>query len=489
MHHFYMKQKLLKRVLFALILLLSRFSLSAQDTLYATSQVTNSNGLCLTCRVQDRNNAVNGNRNDYTTLLLGTSLLGAQISQTLIFPSLQTDPNAEITIEIANNDGLSINLLGSVAVTTASPGSFNNDRYIIADDDFERVPNSNRLTYTFRAAKPFDRVTVQLNAGLLALGSGLKVYGAYTTVRSLSNCIEAPPDVYAYYPLDSTVKDLGPRRLHGITGNMTYTTGGVCDLAAIDSLSGGKQFLVPEFTLADSAVAFSVWVKTLPGQQGGISFATNKYTFEISPDSATFKYQLDLIGEVLAKPPKVSAQLYSDTGYIHVLANYGNRQLSIYVDGNWAASFDDMPHYVLTSGTTAGPAVFRIKNMKADELTIYNRELTLAEIQRLAGRQDDSVMRIPSAAATLIPTGQLSSGKNILTIAPNPVSGTFRINGNIPIENSMLVLTDLSGREVFRTFPASATLTLPANVSPGVYVLRLQTKEGKIYSTKVVVHH
>ncbi len=486
---FYLKKMSLKWTLTALLSLLSRFSLFAQDTLYASSQLTGSNGLCLTCRVVDKYNAVNDNRNDYTTLLLGTSLLDAQISQTLIFPVLQTNPNAEITIEIANNDGLSINLLGSVAVTTGTPGGYNNDRYIIADDDFERKPNSNRLTYTFRTAKPFDRVTIQLNAGLLALGSGLRIYGAYTTVRPLSNCIDAPPDVYAYYPLDSTVKDLGPRRLHGVTGSMAYTMDAVCDMAAIDSLSGGKQFLAPEFTLADSAVAFSVWVKKLPDQQGRVSFATNKYSLDISPDSATFRYQLNLLEEILALPPKVSALIYSDTGYTHVVANYGNRELSIYINGVWAAGFGKMPAYVATSGTTAGPAVFRIKNMNADELTIYNRELTLAEIQRLAGRQDDSVMRKSSATATLIQTGQLSSGKNILTIAPNPISGTFRINGNIPIENSMLVLTDLSGREVFRTFPASTTLTLPANVSPGVYVLRLQTKEGKLYSTKVVVHH
>ncbi|WP_159456173.1 LamG-like jellyroll fold domain-containing protein [Chitinophaga eiseniae] len=484
-----MKQVPLKWALPALILLFSHFSLSAQDTLYANSQLTNSNGLCLTCRVLDRNNAVNGYHNDYTTLLLGASLLGAGISQTLIFPKLQTDPNAEITIEIANNDGLSISLLGSVSVTTASPGDYNSDRYIIADDDFERKPNSNRLTYTFRTRKPFDRVTIQLNAGLLALGSGLRIYGAYTAVRPLSNCIEAPADVYAYYPLDSTVKDLGPRRLHGITGNMAYTADAVCDLAAIDSFAGGKQFLVPAFTMADSAAAFSVWVKKLPGQQGGkVSFATNKYTFEISPDEAIFRYQLNFSEEILATPPKASAQLYSDTGYTHITANYGDRKLDIYINGVWAASSDKMEPYISTSGMTAGPAVFRIKNMIADELTVYNRALSFAEIQRLAGQQDDSVTTLPAAAASLTPTGHLSSGKNILTIAPNPVSGSFRIHGDIPIENSILILTDLSGREVFRTSPASATLTLPANVSPGVYVLRLRTKEGKMYGAKLVVH-
>jgi hypothetical protein len=64
---------------------------------------------CLGCRVDNPLNAVGGNEDDYSTMVLGTALLGG-IQQTLIFPDLRADTRLVVGIG-TDNIPLSVQLL------------------------------------------------------------------------------------------------------------------------------------------------------------------------------------------------------------------------------------------------------------------------------------------------------------------------------------------------------------------------------------------
>ncbi len=484
----------------ALTLLASHFCVMAQDTIYATSQAANSNGLCLDCRIFDRNNAVNNdNLNDYATLFLGTSLLGAWISQTLIFPQTQTDSYSEITIEIANNDGSPINLLDAVTVSTSLGGIYNNDRHMVPNDELVQQPNSNRAIYKFLSAKPFDRVNIELHGGILAIGSGLRVYYAYTTVLDNITACGAPPrDAYVYYPLNGHVKDAGPRRLDGNTINMGYSSYGRCDSAACDSSNLLRRFVTGNYTLYDSAATFAFWIKNIPGRRwfgsARVQFHVGRYHLSVSHDGASssnvtstrVNFECDKPGALaIYSPDQTDARFIPDGQYHHIVATIDTNSIKVYIDGELRSeNMVYKPGGFIPYDVNTAPARFEIRGFHVDELLVYNRCLNNEEV---------AVMYEDYTGDTLI-TMQSASFKseavedNIkLAISPNPTTGTIQINEGVDIANSIAILNDLSGTERYRTYLSSRTIRLPEHVSPGVYILRLITRAGTTHTAKVVV--
>uniref|UniRef100_UPI0025859330 T9SS type A sorting domain-containing protein n=1 Tax=uncultured Chryseobacterium sp. TaxID=259322 RepID=UPI0025859330 len=63
--------------------------------------------------------------------------------------------------------------------------------------------------------------------------------------------------------------------------------------------------------------------------------------------------------------------------------------------------------------------------------------------------------------------------------------GLFTLDKNIAAEGSEVTLTNTSGKEVFRSKLTSHTFN--TQQPQGVYIMKLQTKEGKTYSKKVII--
>lgn len=63
--------------------------------------------------------------------------------------------------------------------------------------------------------------------------------------------------------------------------------------------------------------------------------------------------------------------------------------------------------------------------------------------------------------------------------------GLFTLDKNISAEGSEVSLTNTSGKEVFRSKLTSNTFN--TKQPQGVYIMKLQTKEGKTYSKKVII--
>ena len=64
-------------------------------------------------------------------------------------------------------------------------------------------------------------------------------------------------------------------------------------------------------------------------------------------------------------------------------------------------------------------------------------------------------------------------------------NGQIILGGNVPLEGSEITLFNTSGKEVFRSTLRSNTFE--SKQPEGVYIMNIQTKEGKTYSRKILI--
>ncbi|AYZ37445.1 T9SS C-terminal target domain-containing protein [Chryseobacterium indologenes] len=162
----------------ALLLFSSQTLVSAQNRIYAHAQSSGVFGVaCLGCRVDNPENAVGDNEDNYSTMVLGTALLGG-IQQTLVFPDLRSDTRLVVGIG-TDNIPLSVQLLSGVSLETMNGGSSNNDRRTVDVSLLKLGATPNRGTIEFKPSKPYDGIRIGLSGGVLSLGGGFRIYYAY----------------------------------------------------------------------------------------------------------------------------------------------------------------------------------------------------------------------------------------------------------------------------------------------------------------------
>ncbi|MDQ1857391.1 T9SS type A sorting domain-containing protein [Chryseobacterium sp. WLY505] len=168
----------LKAGLMALFLFSASTMSLAQNRIYAHAQSSGVFGVaCLGCRIDNPLNAVGDNEDDYSTMVLGTVLLGG-IQQTLIFPDLRSDTRLVVGIG-TDNIPLSVQLLSGVTLETMNGGMSNDDRRTIDVSLLKLGATPNRGTVEFKPAKPYDGIRIGLTGGVLSLGGGFRIYYAY----------------------------------------------------------------------------------------------------------------------------------------------------------------------------------------------------------------------------------------------------------------------------------------------------------------------
>ena len=160
-----------------LLLLLSSLSF-AQNRIYAYEQISSTFGVCLACNVQNPLNAVGDNEDDYSTLTMGTVLLGG-VSQTLLFPDLTS--NTKLVVGIGtNNIPLTVQLLGGVTIETMNGSVSNGDSKYINGSILKLGGDTpNRATIELQSTKPYTGVKITVSGGVLSLGGGFRIYYAY----------------------------------------------------------------------------------------------------------------------------------------------------------------------------------------------------------------------------------------------------------------------------------------------------------------------
>lgn len=161
------------------LLLFSIHTLSfGQNRIYAHAQNSGVFGVaCLGCRVENAENAMGNNEDDYATMVLGTALLGG-IQQTLTFPDLRADTRLVVGIG-TDNIPLSVQLLSGVTLETMNGGTSNEDRRTIDVSLLKLGATPNRGVIEFKPEKAYDGIRIGLTGGVLSLGGGFRIYYAY----------------------------------------------------------------------------------------------------------------------------------------------------------------------------------------------------------------------------------------------------------------------------------------------------------------------
>lgn len=149
----------------------------AQNRIYAHDQLSNVYGVCLGCAVQNPLNAVGDNEDNYSTMVMGTVLLGG-VEQTLRFPEVRI--NTKLVIGIGTNDiPLTVQLLSGIYIETMSGTTANNDSQMITGNLLKLSDNPSRATIEFVPVSSYNAVKIRLSGGVLSLGGGFRVYYAY----------------------------------------------------------------------------------------------------------------------------------------------------------------------------------------------------------------------------------------------------------------------------------------------------------------------
>ncbi|MEJ5103017.1 T9SS type A sorting domain-containing protein [Chryseobacterium sp. MYb328] len=169
----------LKATIFASLLFLTGGKSFAQIVkYYANSQTNQVHGVCIGCGVTNPLNAIGPNETDYSVIQVSIGLL-ARTEQTLIFPNSAYTNKLVIGIG-SNGTPLSAQVLGGVSIETFNGDVSNND-YQNLNNDILKLgaadPSKGEIELTMN--KPYDRIKINVNGGLLSLGGELRVYYGY----------------------------------------------------------------------------------------------------------------------------------------------------------------------------------------------------------------------------------------------------------------------------------------------------------------------
>lgn len=134
----------------------------------ATTQISNANGLCVGCYVDNQGAAVDGSTQTFSSMHAILGLLGGYVQQTLIFPSA-SDVGDSIRLGISFPASLAdVALLGSVQIATYNGATYNNDRTALnaALLHLQLLPGNQQALVTFAPSAVFDRVEIRLSSGI-----------------------------------------------------------------------------------------------------------------------------------------------------------------------------------------------------------------------------------------------------------------------------------------------------------------------------------
>ena len=145
----------------------------------ANTQTNSVSGLCIGCSVSNAGLAVDNDSTTYSTLNIGASVAGS-VQQTLIFPEV-SQPGDSIHVELSTPGTLlSASVLAAIQLSTADGASSNNDATALSGSavTVNLLSGGTKALISYAPPGPYDRVTVQLNAGLVSALTGLDIYYA-----------------------------------------------------------------------------------------------------------------------------------------------------------------------------------------------------------------------------------------------------------------------------------------------------------------------
>jgi hypothetical protein len=460
---------------------------------YANSQTNGVTGLCLFCGVSNPNNPINsGSLNDYSQFNITAGLLGVTVHQSLIFPASTAGGNDSLIVGIGSaNDPLSLNLMAGLTVETFNGGISNGDAARVDPTNF-RATDTGRGEIFLKPVAAFDRVRITLSSSLLGLLSSFRLYYAYTHSVAVA-CSLAPPNPFAYYPLNGNANDSTPHARHGVVNGITFAPDPICDQAAVFD----NEFDYIEFpdttTLPTNAITVAMWVSrqasdvfmyAFPGEGGGDGFAIVVYSGQFGALVTTSGSGRILL---IADPLPLDQ-------WRHLVMTYDGAFVRLFVDGQIAdsaaatgsiiySSID--PFFGLGFQNEGGVSIVG----KMDEVYIYDYALSNAQVNDFynsyayssggSGARVVTKAKVPKAQSVTVDLPSLK-------LYPNPSNGIVYFREANQLKGAAAIVRDLQGRVVYRGVVTNNSLDLSV-IPAGTYFIQLLSTDKQIFNSKIII--
>ncbi|AZA81794.1 hypothetical protein C1637_04260 [Chryseobacterium lactis] len=472
---------------------------------YVSGENHSISAVCLSCGIQNPQNAIGNNEDDYSSLKIGTALLG-NISQTLEFP---TSSLKKLRIGIGTgNSQLSISLLSGATIETMNGNTSNGDGRIIDNNILKIGSQLNRATIELQPTKLYNKVKITLNTGAISVNSEFRIYYAHQSEFITLCNTSLPATPYYYYPFDWQIQD----KVHNYHFNQEpnvdpqFEDNSVICGKALKAYNTLKTDLTSENRLEKTISFWADVENSLFVNVFGTKITIDKTSFTVNQDRA---YRIPDQDDDSLFPLKLSKQ-NSSTGLHHysikvtpILPTPFEKLLcksridpedtihcskpvggiiSKYIDGNLTEKYkitfqvgyhDSNPDSEKLISLTTELA-------KIDDLLIYQEALPDEILKVLPAAY--SLPGVSSPLAT-----KITPTKDLFTLSPNPTTGQITLNGSIDLEGADIFINNTFGKEIFRSKYHSRTFNLPTTLPGGIYLLTVQTKDKKTFTQKLIL--
>lgn len=187
------------------------------------------------------------------------------------------------------------------------------------------------------------------------------------------------------------------------------------------------------------------------------------------------------ISGITSKKIKTSSTLLTENTWQHVVCIFrSSTDMDIFIDcqnagGTYSGSGANIQYNSYSSqfarDYVSGTSTLIYSSFKIDEFTMYSRELSSNEINLFCD---------PSSSIN-------ENLKQKVKLYPNPAKNTFSVDLNSS-EKFNLIVKDLNGKQLITANNISSNQFISLeNLTSGVYLIFLQTEDGKILTDRLII--
>lgn len=449
---------------------------------YAVSETHQISGVCLGCVIENPEKAVGNNTQDYSAFKMGLSVLGS-MQQTLIFQHRTIDRFTKLSIGIGTgHTGLSVRLLGRVYVETFSGDTSNNDARPVDARMLRIYEDSTKGELELITAKPYDRVRITLNGGLVDINDELRVYFTDQTYGDFSLCyVPHFAGEILYYSFDGDSKDFISGKDLTSTLLPSYKDHMICGrqgLSTIPCLENTLQHTQSPWSLGDTGTV-GFWARI---DRQTFCHETPKLYVEIPPLSVTLT--ADSITACKTGLGCKTSALSNSGGlnlYVVTTMPVATNPMRLFINGVEVP----VPLQPRTVPASDGHIKVSLNQAQIDEMIVYKKVQSFRKIE--SWYTDNCIRCQVASSLTTMPKAGLPPAPAIPGLYPNPTTGRISLGDDIVVNDMEVTVKNLYGREVYRTRINVKNFGLPASLANGVYMITLTTKDHKARTYKVVL--
>ncbi len=355
---------------------------------------------------------------------------------------------------IVSSNGATLTKLGDLSVLASGTSPYQ-DIYTISAATTLTDITGIRIEAMKDASLPFGGPGRQPLNGNFVLSELLVSITPEASNPPVVNCTPAPSGLVSWWPGEQTAADVVSSNSGTLGGNATFADGRVGSGFSFDGDRDGVNLGNPaglqlqNFTIEAWIKRGSATICSLDQVQGPggvmLSYGFGGYGFGVFDSGELFLTEIGLT--------YVGSPLFvTDTNYHHVAVSKSSGAVTFYLDGVAAPVANYNPTFQFVTEATIGAVSADRRNNflgRVDELSVYNRALTAAEIAAIynAGNAGKCTTNPPVVNCTTAPSGLVSwwpgetnaldraDGNNgtlvgDIAFGPGRVGNAFNLDGN-----------------------------------------------------------